>query len=123
VYGKHAERSDNGKDNNSSVTNAADAAADDAVSEAYCAAETALLAAVVGSDEALAALPGGPSVVGGMQQPPVGKLCFGVLLWQQLPGGLMQWPVWIERKLYVVSACAAVVREQPAVLLRGAAAV
>lgn len=75
-----------------------------AVAEAYSAAETSLLAAVVGSDEALAAMPSGPSVEGGMKQPALCKLGFGVLLWERLPRGLMQWPVWIERKLYVVSA-------------------
>jgi hypothetical protein len=81
-----------------------DAAAAAEDEEACCAAETALLAAVVGSDAALTALPGGPSVAAGMQQQPAGKLSFGVLLWQPLPGGLMQWPAWIDRKLYVVSA-------------------
>jgi hypothetical protein len=67
-------------------------------------AEQSLLASLLGSSEALAALPGGPAVAGGMQQPPLGKLCFGVLLWEQLPPWLMQWPVWMERQLYVVSA-------------------
>jgi len=62
------------------------------------------MAAVVGTDEALAALPGGPVVAGGMQGKPISKLCFGVLLWEPLhTPDLMKWPVWIEKQLYIVS--------------------
>lgn len=62
------------------------------------------MAAVVGTDEALAALPGGPVVGGGMAGQPLSKLCFGVLMWEPLHmPDLMQWPVWIEKQLYIVS--------------------
>jgi hypothetical protein len=83
------------------------AAAADAFSSALGSAEAALMAAVVGTDEALAALPGGPVVGAGMAAgPPLAKLCFGVLLWEPLPrADLMQWPVWIEKQLHVVSGC------------------
>jgi hypothetical protein len=110
VYGKPAKkRKPNSRKNNTASSSSAAAAVGSnsdtgAAAEAYGAAEAALLAAVVGSDAALAALPAGPSVEGGMrQQQPEGRLCFGVLLWQPLPKGLMQWPAWIQRKLYVVS--------------------
>jgi hypothetical protein len=64
------------------------------------------MAAVVGTDEALAALPGGPVVAGGMAGDPISKLCFGVLLWEPLHmEDVMQWPVWIEKQLYIVSVC------------------
>jgi hypothetical protein len=76
----------------------------DAFSTALGSAEAALMAAVVGTDEALAALPGGPVVGGGMQGDPLVKLCFGVLLWQPLRmADVMQWPVWIEKQLLIVS--------------------
>jgi hypothetical protein len=108
VYGRPAKKRKATSRNTNTATSssAADGNNIDArAAEAYGAAEAALLAAVVGSDAALAALPVGPSVEGGMQQQqqPEGRLCFGVLLWQRLPGGLMQWPAWIQRKLYVVS--------------------
>lgn len=84
--------------------NSSGAPARGAISAALGAAETALLAAVVGTDEALAALPGGPVVGRGMEGRPLGKLCFGVLLWEALHcSDLMPWPVWIEKQLYVVS--------------------
>lgn len=81
----------------------ASAAAAAAAESAQVAAEASLLGSVVGSDDGLAALPGGPSVAGGMAGPPLARLCFGVLLWGRLPEGLMQWPAWIEAQQYVVS--------------------
>jgi hypothetical protein len=39
-----------------------------------------------------------------MQLFPLSKLCFGVLLWEPLHmADVMQWPVWIEKQLYIVS--------------------
>lgn len=83
---------------------AASSLAADAFSTALGSAEAALMAAVVGTDEALAALPGGPVVAGGMAGKPLSKLCFGVLMWEPLyMPDLMKWPVWIEKQLYIVS--------------------
>lgn len=73
-----------------------------AVAKHQRAAEASLLAAVVGSDDAVAALPGGPTVCCGLGELK-GQLEFGVLLWERLTDNLMQWPVWIEKQLYVVS--------------------
>jgi hypothetical protein len=103
VYGKPAKkRKSNSRKPNTATADGSNT--DAQATEAYGAAEAALLAAVVGSNAALAALPAGPSVEGGMQQQrPEGRLCFGVLLWQPLPKGLMQWPAWIQRKMFVVS--------------------
>jgi hypothetical protein len=91
--------------NGTNQTPAAGAAeAADAFSTALGSAEAALMAAVVGTDEALAALPGGPVVSRGMEGPPISKLCFGVLLWEPLHmEDIMKWPVWIEKQLYIVS--------------------
>lgn len=112
VYGKLAKKraAANGSDGSSNGPVAAangssgSSVSHDAFSTALGSAEAALMAAVVGTDEALAALPGGPVVAAGMKGGPLSKLCFGVLLWEPLPAAdLMHWPVWIEKQLYVVS--------------------
>lgn len=68
--------------------------------------EAALLGAALGGPELLNALPGGPSVAGGMTEQPQGTLSFGVALWQRLPAGLMQWPVWLDGAMRVVRVVA-----------------